>query len=356
MVARNETRVKTMCHNDRQMDNRRTKLRRTQHPSRSIVNHRRCPHGLRSAASIINSDGFTLIELLVVIAIIALLLAIFVPVIRTARERGQRVVCLSNLRQLTTAWIAYADDHDAQLVWGGQADYFGSDKTLQGFGKGRWGWIGSAFFYPESRAALAENPNKGALWPYLRDIDVYRCPRRWVGYGATYATVVAANGVPVEGTFLIESNVNSTEYVVFGRRVGGTVLHLSRLTDITRPGPSARAVFMDQGTTPDTSDFYVHYLYGRWSQHLAPPIHHAEGLTLSMADGHAEYWKWKGHETVAGLPRNPFPGPAGGGVRDVLTKDFEPQTEDGIHDLQRLQRATWGRLGYAAQEALQGAP
>ena len=42
--------------------------------------------------------GFTLIELLVVIAIIALLLALLIPVLRSARELGQRTVCLSNLR------------------------------------------------------------------------------------------------------------------------------------------------------------------------------------------------------------------------------------------------------------------
>jgi len=65
-----------------------------------------------------NGPGFTLIELLVVIAIIALLLAIFLPVARTARECGQRAACLSNLRQLTLAWAAYADQHDGKLVDG----------------------------------------------------------------------------------------------------------------------------------------------------------------------------------------------------------------------------------------------
>jgi len=31
---------------------------------------------------------------------------------------------------------------------------------------------------------------------------------------------------------------------------------------------------------------------------------------------------------------------------ELLEADYEPQTEDGLYDLQRLQRATWGRLGY----------
>jgi len=29
--------------------------------------------------------------------------------------------------------------------------------------------------------------------------------------------------------------------------------------------------------------------------------------------------------------------------------DYEPQTEDGMYDLQRLQKATWGRLGYTLE-------
>ncbi len=30
-------------------------------------------------------------------------------------------------------------------------------------------------------------------------------------------------------------------------------------------------------------------------------------------------------------------------------KGYEPKTEDGLYDLQRLQRATWGRLGYSVE-------
>jgi len=65
-----------------------------------------------------NRAGFTLIELLVVIAVIALLMALLVPVLRSARELGQRTVCLSNLRQLTLAWLAYADQNDGNIVSG----------------------------------------------------------------------------------------------------------------------------------------------------------------------------------------------------------------------------------------------
>ncbi len=67
--------------------------------------------------------GFTLIELLVVIAIIAILAAILFPVFAKAREKARQTACLNNQRQLATAILLYAQDHEEVLpatlsVWG----------------------------------------------------------------------------------------------------------------------------------------------------------------------------------------------------------------------------------------------
>ena len=62
------------------------------------------------------SKGFTLIELLVVIAIIAILAALLLPVLSSAKRKAQEAACVSNFKQLVTVNIMYANEHDDVLI------------------------------------------------------------------------------------------------------------------------------------------------------------------------------------------------------------------------------------------------
>ena len=56
-----------------------------------------------------NTAGLTLVELLVVISMTALLSALLLPALSTAKEKTRRTVCKSNLRQLLVVAEEYVD-------------------------------------------------------------------------------------------------------------------------------------------------------------------------------------------------------------------------------------------------------
>lgn len=97
--------------------------------------------------------GFTLIELLVVIAIIAMLLAILMPALGSVKERAKRVVCASNLKQMSIGIATYAATYDDNIPHPLFNDYDGA-----------YSW--PAFFAYQINPAATDEDNKITSKPY----------------------------------------------------------------------------------------------------------------------------------------------------------------------------------------------
>jgi len=89
--------------------------RRFGRPGKRIAGRQSGLLSSRVKRNISKRAGFTLIELLVVIAIIALLMAILVPVLRSARNQARAVVCQSNLKQWGQILNLYTQDNEGRL-------------------------------------------------------------------------------------------------------------------------------------------------------------------------------------------------------------------------------------------------
>lgn len=96
--------------------------------------------------------GFTLVELLVVIGIIALLLALLLPSLATAREHAREVLCMSGLRQFGQGFAMYTGANKGCMPSDGPEDGDNAGASIQGpDGKG---WESDALWFNAIPAAV----------------------------------------------------------------------------------------------------------------------------------------------------------------------------------------------------------
>jgi prepilin-type processing-associated H-X9-DG protein len=77
-----------------------------------------------------------------------------------------------------------------------------------------------------------------------------------------------------------------------------------------------------------------------------PNWRHGGGCNFSFADGHVEFWKWTNIEKTVELARRSEEYSQQTGSIARMLDGFDHSDNE---DLQRVQKATWGKLGYIPQ-------
>ena len=199
--------------------------------------------------------GFTLIELLVVIAIIAILAAILFPVFAKAREKARQSSCLSNVKQLTLAFMMYAQDYDEGI---------------------------RSSYIPMTHAPNEVSWMSG-ITPYVKNRQVFACPSE------SWSHSWSGSSTPLSYGFNYQYlGYNNSTYV---------------LAQVQRPAQTV--LIADSGPHLHSSRTYVsgsHVRYITWASQDPPPefpdnpfvephavyTRHNETANVGFCDGHAK--------------------------------------------------------------------
>lgn len=151
---------------------------------------------------------FTLIELLVVIAIIAILAAILLPALNSARQRGMDAQCRSNLKQLGSIAFQYSDSSDGYIP--------PTSRSVNGV---TWQW---SLFYIS--AGYIETPTVGSspIWmcPTGAEGGIYQTDRYDRSYGADpFFEETEINGANKTGAVRLGSINDSSVHPVYADSV-----------------------------------------------------------------------------------------------------------------------------------------
>ena len=267
----------------------------------SMTGWRLTAERMRRRGKLFSTRAFTLVELLVVIAIIAVLSALLLPALAAAKVQAYRINCVSNQKQLITAWMMYSGDNNERLALnGGDSSATSANAHLWAYG----GNHGSAATLT-NRLYLV-GANYALFAPFLPGERVYKCPADkslwplWSSSGTLASMVLEIRSYSMNcymGTAGIISPVTTN---------AAYRMYL-KTAQLNADGPVNRFVFTDVNPANIcTPAFGVNMSLTSWI-HYPSGLHNRRGV-LAFADGHVEAHHWLDSRTMPKLTSGTYIG------------------------------------------------
>ena len=247
-------------------------------------------------------SGFTLVELLVVIAIIAILAALLLPMIATAKLKARGIQCMNNHRQLALAWKMYVDDNHEYLPYASYWPYGPAAMTQES----QYSWIsGGMDFNPNNPSNWDINQDivKSPMWPYCgQNAGIWRCPADF--------SFVTVNGQNMPRVRSMSMNLWVGGFVGYDGGLSGGLGYVNPpLYPPGTRGGSPWRVYLKMDMREDSIDWgnFATDMTG-WPDQpdqagfydLPGSYHHRAG-GFSFVDGHSELKRWMDQRTMPPL-------------------------------------------------------
>jgi len=247
-------------------------------------------------ATIIKLCGFTLVELLVVIAIIAILAAMLLPALNSAKQKASQTACLNNLKQLGLGTMTYIDEHDDAFP--------GIASQGMGFNESDWiYWRTNDLAHPIEKSPIVAQLSSASR-------SLFRCPMD------RDDTERFANADTANGPYMYSYSLTGCGFETIYPGGDGTVnLGMSsafnpstgefvRFKQSAVHNPTLKIMYAEEPGTTQASDnpTGAHPINdGRWlpgEGHDPLTSRHGGKANVTFADGHVQLVSWEFGEDI----------------------------------------------------------